>query len=116
MNKHYSNVLKERVVKKYLEDAKMNGLVLQYELADKSRIRKWQDQFYSMAVFQTIEEPEKAEGTAKCGYVHHDARRIYTVFGNGERHFKTPTLIFTRKQLRLRLMPVNAQYQRCADI
>jgi len=45
MNKHYSNVLKERVVKKYLEDAKMNGLVLQYELADKSRIRNWQDQF-----------------------------------------------------------------------
>lgn len=62
MNKHYSNVLKERVVKKYLEDAKMNGLVLQYELADKSRIRNWQDQFYSMAVFQTIEEPEKTEG------------------------------------------------------
>ncbi len=37
MNKHYSPELKERVVKEYLEGAKMNELVLRYELADKGR-------------------------------------------------------------------------------
>ncbi len=45
MNKHYSTELKERVVKEYLEGAKMNELVLRYELADKGRVRKWRDQF-----------------------------------------------------------------------
>ena len=35
MNQHYSNELKELVVNEYLEDAKMNELVLRYELADK---------------------------------------------------------------------------------
>ena len=51
MNKHYSNELKERVVKEYLEGAKMNELVLRYELADKGRIRKWRDQFLKYGSF-----------------------------------------------------------------
>ena len=45
MNKHYSNELKERVVKEYLEGAKMNELVLRYELCDRNRIRAWRDQY-----------------------------------------------------------------------
>ncbi len=45
MNKPYSNDLKERVVKEYLDGAKMNELVFRYKLTDKSRIRKWLDQF-----------------------------------------------------------------------
>jgi|GEM_PF-5863433 len=36
MNQHYSNELKELVVNEYLESAKMNELVLRYELADKA--------------------------------------------------------------------------------
>ncbi len=51
MNKHYSNELKERVVKEYLEGAKMNELVLRYELADKSRIRDWRDQYLKYGCF-----------------------------------------------------------------
>ena len=51
MNKHYSNELKERVVKEYLEGAKMNELVLRYELADKSRIRDWRDQLLKHGCF-----------------------------------------------------------------
>ena len=51
MNKHYSTELKERVVKEYLEGAKMNELVLRYELADKSRIREWRDQFLKYGCF-----------------------------------------------------------------
>ena len=61
MNKHYSNELKERVVKEYLEGAKMNELVLRYELADKSRIRKWRDQFLNYGCV-----PD-GRGTGKCG-------------------------------------------------
>ena len=45
MNKHYSNGLKEQVVKEYLEGAKMNELVLRYELCDRNRIRAWRDQY-----------------------------------------------------------------------
>ena len=51
MNKHYSNELKERVVKEYLVGAKMNELVLRYELADKSRIRDWRDQYLKYGGF-----------------------------------------------------------------
>ena len=61
MNKHYSNELKEQVVKEYLEGAKMNELVLRYELADKSRIRKWRDQFITYGCF-----PDR-RGTGKGG-------------------------------------------------
>lgn len=55
MNKHYSTELKERVVKEYLEGAKMN------ELADKGRIRKWRDQFLKYGCF-----PDR-RGTGKGG-------------------------------------------------
>lgn len=61
MYKHYSNELKERVLKEYLEGAKMNELVLRYELADKSRIRKWRDQFLKYGCF-----PD-GRGTGKGG-------------------------------------------------
>ena len=61
MNKHYSIELKERVVKEYLEGAKMNELVLRYELTDGNRIRAWRDQYLKFGCF-----PD-GRGTGKGG-------------------------------------------------
>lgn len=61
MNKHYSAELKERVVKEYLEGAKMNELVLRYELSDSNRIRAWRDQYLKFGCF-----PDR-RGTGKGG-------------------------------------------------
>lgn len=44
-NKRYSVELKEQVVKEYLSGTGMMELVRKYELADKSRVRKWVEKY-----------------------------------------------------------------------
>ena len=50
-NQRYSTELKEQVVKEYLLGTGMMELVRKYELADKSRVRKWVEKYRTCGNF-----------------------------------------------------------------
>jgi transposase-like protein len=50
-NKKYSDELKKKVVEEYLAGARMSELVRKYDLADKSRIKLWREQYLEHGAF-----------------------------------------------------------------
>lgn len=69
MNKHYSNELKEQVVKEYLEGAKMNELVLRYESRQGTNTKMAGSVSEVWLHFRRARNRKRRRSSAKCGCI-----------------------------------------------